>query len=92
MGYPMAVNLRGKMDATATLYICDANEDAVKRFIKDQSDKGPIEVVTTGAEAVAKAVSLGLVNDWQLGLTDGPRCRISSLPCCQVVRKSSLFF
>lgn len=57
MGYSMAVNLRSKMNPNATLFVCDVNEIAISKFVKENSHKGPIEIIKTGAEAVAKAVS-----------------------------------
>ncbi len=56
MGYSMAVNLRTKMDPSATLLICDVNEAAIEKFKKQVAGKGPIEVVKTGAEAAERAV------------------------------------
>lgn len=58
MGYSMAVNLRSKMDSSATLLICDINEAALEKFQKQMAGKGPIEVVKTGKEAASRAVCL----------------------------------
>lgn len=57
MGYPMACNLRSKMDSKHTLVVCDVSEAAIAQFRKEMAGKGPIEVVKTGAEAVKAAVS-----------------------------------
>lgn len=55
MGYPMAVNLRTKMAATSTLLICDVSTSALSSFQSQLADKGPIEVVSNGYEAVQRA-------------------------------------
>lgn len=58
MGYPMALNLRAGLSASQTLLICDVSTDALERFQKEVAatgNKGRIEVVKTGAEAVARA-------------------------------------
>ncbi|RFU26829.1 hypothetical protein B7463_g9512, partial [Scytalidium lignicola] len=55
MGYSMAVNLRIRMDPSATLLICDINETAIEKFQKQMVGKGPIEVVKTGKEAASRA-------------------------------------
>ena len=61
MGYGMAVNLRSKMDRSHTLYICDISDEVIDRFKSELDGQGPIEVVTTGSEAVQKAVSINAV-------------------------------
>lgn len=58
MGYPMAINLRKKMDPSHKLLICDVSKDALTKFQSEMSGSGPIEVVANGAEAVAQAVRL----------------------------------
>ncbi|TKX26220.1 hypothetical protein C1H76_1573 [Elsinoe australis] len=55
MGYPMAINLRKKMDPSHKLLICDVSKDALTKFQSEMSGSGPIEVVANGAEAVAQA-------------------------------------
>jgi hypothetical protein len=62
MGYPMAVNLRSKLSPEYTLIICDVNESALQRFQQEIKEKqaGPVEVVSTGAEAVRAAVCMHL--------------------------------
>lgn len=57
MGYGMAVNLRSKLDKSLTFYICDVNQEAIKRFKSELDGYGPIEVAQNGAEAVQVAVS-----------------------------------
>ena len=56
MGYPMAVNLRSKIDSSKTLLICDVSEDALSKFEKQMEGKGPIRRVKNGFEAVQQAV------------------------------------
>lgn len=56
MGYPMALNLRSKMDPKATLLINDVSESALAKFQEEMKSKGPIEVVKNGAEAAERAV------------------------------------
>jgi 3-hydroxyisobutyrate dehydrogenase len=56
MGYPMAVNLRSKMDDDQTLLICDLSEEATTKFQSQMYGKGPVEVVKTGYEAALQAV------------------------------------
>ncbi|GAB7349607.1 hypothetical protein MBLNU459_g0293t2 [Dothideomycetes sp. NU459] len=55
MGYPMAVNLRKKMDPSHTLLVCDVSEDALLRFQTQMEGKGPVRTVTNGFEAVQAA-------------------------------------
>jgi hypothetical protein len=56
MGYSMAVNLRTKMNPSATLLVCDVNEVAIEKFLKQMEGKGNIEVVKSGKEAASRAV------------------------------------
>lgn len=58
MGYPMAVNLRSKMDPAHTLLICDVSEDVLSRYQTQMRENGPMEVVSNGYEAVQAAVSI----------------------------------
>lgn len=55
MGYPMAVNLRTKLDDSHTLLICDVSTDALSKFQSEVSGKGPVEVVSNGQEAIRRA-------------------------------------
>ncbi|EME84955.1 uncharacterized protein MYCFIDRAFT_83007 [Pseudocercospora fijiensis CIRAD86] len=55
MGYPMAMNLRKKIDADRTLIVCDVNQDAVKRFQEQTKGLGPVKVVGTAYEALQEA-------------------------------------
>ena len=57
MGYPMAKNLRTKMDPKDTLLICDISVETTSRFQEEMEGKGPIGVVYNGAEAAKSAVS-----------------------------------
>lgn len=57
MGYGMAVNLRSKLDKSITFHICDVSEDTINRFKSELDGHGPINVVSSGAEAVQSAVS-----------------------------------
>lgn len=56
MGYPMAVNLRSKLDPSKTVLICDVSEEALSKFEKQMADKGPVRRVKNGFEAVQQAV------------------------------------
>lgn len=56
MGWPMAMNLRSKVDTAITVYICDVNAAAIDRFKAELGGKGPIEVVQNAFEAVKSAV------------------------------------
>lgn len=56
MGYPMAVNLRSKIDSSKTLLICDVSEEALSKFEKQMEGKGPVKRVKNGFEAVQQAV------------------------------------
>ncbi|KIW99513.1 uncharacterized protein Z518_11252 [Rhinocladiella mackenziei CBS 650.93] len=58
MGYPMAVNLRSKLPSTYTLLICDVSSSAISKFQSQMSGKGPVEVVTSGFEAIQRANTL----------------------------------
>lgn len=57
MGYPMAINLRSKLDAQHTLLICDVDKDAIARFQKETEGQGPVRLVETGSEAAKESVS-----------------------------------
>jgi len=57
MGYGMAVNLRSKMDPSATLLICDVNKSALEKFQTQMEEKGEIKVVENAFEA-AKAADI----------------------------------
>jgi 3-hydroxyisobutyrate/3-hydroxypropionate dehydrogenase len=56
MGYPMAVNLRSKIDDDETLLICDLSDEAIIKFQSQMQGKGPVKVVKTGYEAALGAV------------------------------------
>ena len=70
MGYPMAVNLRTKMEPGETLLICDVSEDAIKRFQAQTEGKGTVGVVKNGFDAVQAAVCLTPFQ-WEISFTDG---------------------
>lgn len=44
MGYPMATNMRKKMDAAATLYIYDVDHERCLRFREDHEQHGLVVV------------------------------------------------
>jgi len=48
MGYPMAVNLRQKMNTSAKLLICDVSQDQIAKYKSALSGQGEIEVVKDG--------------------------------------------
>lgn len=58
MGYSMAVNLRSKMPSSNLLLICDVSQTLLDKFQKENSSKGPIEVVPNGYEAIQRANTL----------------------------------
>lgn len=55
MGYSMAVNLRSKLPASWTVLICDVSTAAIEKFKTQMAGKGPVDVVTTGYDAVQRA-------------------------------------
>lgn len=55
MGYPMAKNLRGGLEPTKTLLICDVSEEALNRFQAETAGRGPVEIVKNGFEAAKAA-------------------------------------
>ncbi|PSN72397.1 3-hydroxyisobutyrate dehydrogenase-like protein, partial [Corynespora cassiicola Philippines] len=55
MGYPMALNLRKGLDNSHTLLICDVVPSAISRFQEDATDHGPVEVTSSGYDAIQKA-------------------------------------
>lgn len=58
MGYPMAVNLRNKLDKEKAMVICDVNEEAIQRFVSEASTtERQVRVVPSAAEAITLAVS-----------------------------------
>lgn len=56
MGFGMALNLRSKLDRATTMYVCDTDSTAIEKFRSEVGDRGPIEVVANGCEAVQRAV------------------------------------
>lgn len=66
MGYPMAVNLRSKIDSSTTLVVCDTNKRATKKFCSELNGKGPIVEVETAAEAAKRAVR-PITSGWPSG-------------------------
>lgn len=57
MGCGMALNLRAKLDKSATFYICDISKEAIDLFKTESDGHGPVEIVKNGADAVMSAVS-----------------------------------
>jgi len=55
MGYPMALNLRKKMDPKHKLLICDVSTTALEKFQEEMKGVGPIEVISNGYEAAQQA-------------------------------------
>jgi 3-hydroxyisobutyrate dehydrogenase-like beta-hydroxyacid dehydrogenase len=55
MGYPMALNLRKGLPESHTLLVCDVVPSAISRFQKEAEGQGPVEVISSGAEAVQRA-------------------------------------
>jgi len=60
MGYPMAMNLRSKMNQSWKVLICDISEDAITKFQSENKGKGPIEVVQNGFAAAKAAVGFAV--------------------------------
>ena len=60
MGYPMAMDLRSKMNESWKLLVCDISEDAITKFQSENKGKGPIEVVQNGFEAAKAAVGFAI--------------------------------
>jgi 3-hydroxyisobutyrate dehydrogenase len=58
MGYPMAVNLRSKIDPSYKILICDISKDAISKYQTQVKGKGAIDVVRNGFETAQAAVSL----------------------------------
>lgn len=95
MGYPMAINLRKRMEKDKTLFVCDVSEDAVARFRQEMEGQGPIEVVNTGCDAAKAAV--GHSSPYRTAVIDptaaDKRGRTLYFPCYQTAlpsRKSTL--
>lgn len=74
MGYPMAINLRRKLDPNVTLLISDISPAAVTRFQDEASEYGPVEVVQNGFEAAEDAVS-----SFYISRTNKPSCSRSGM-------------
>lgn len=62
MGFPMAVNLRTKMDKNTKLLVCDVSEEQIGKYRTKVQGKGEVEVVSNGAEAARLAVSVFLLS------------------------------
>lgn len=58
MGFRMAVNLRKKMPATATLYVHDVVEEACVRFANQCSHYGKIQILSSAKEIATKCQTL----------------------------------
>ena len=56
MGFPMAVNLRTKMDKNSKLLVCDVSPEQIERYQAKVQGAGEVEVVSNGAEAAKLAV------------------------------------
>lgn len=57
MGYPMAVNLRSKIDPSYKILICDISKDAISKYQAQVKGKGTVDVIPNGFEAAQAAVS-----------------------------------
>lgn len=95
MGYGMAINLRKKLDESQILYICDTNNEAIKRFQSETESLGRVEVVKDGAEAIKVAVSRSIRTSKQSPLFSHHfiDCvqRTHSSPCSPIAKLSSPF-
>jgi 3-hydroxyisobutyrate/3-hydroxypropionate dehydrogenase len=56
MGYPMAVNLRSRIESDYKILICDISKDAISKYQSQLQGKGSIAVVSNGFEAAQAAV------------------------------------
>ena len=64
-GYPMAQNLRTKLQANETLIVFDVNVNATKKFAEEaDSQKSPgagVEVASSARDAAERSVSVALL-------------------------------
>lgn len=74
MGYPMAVNLRTKIDPSYKILICDISKDVISRYEEECKGKGSLAVVQNGYEAVQAAVCNITMNDSRAPLTPTTGC------------------
>ena len=58
MGYPMALNLRSKLEGNYELLINDVSEDAITSFQLQTQGQGPVRRVDNGFQAAQQAVSI----------------------------------
>ena len=57
MGFPMAVNLRSKIDKSTKIIICDVSPEQIEKYKSTIRGQGEVDVVANGAEAARQAVS-----------------------------------
>ena len=57
MGFPMAVNLRSKVDKSTKILICDVSPDQIEKYKSTVQGKGEVGTIANGAEAARQAVS-----------------------------------
>ena len=58
MGYPMAVNLRTKLDSDRKMFTCDVNKSALDRFQEEMEGKGPVQTLDSAYQVIQAAVCL----------------------------------
>ncbi len=56
MGYPMAINLRSKIDSNRQMFICDVNKSALDRFQTEMDGKGSVQVMESAYQVIQAAV------------------------------------
>lgn len=61
MGYPMAKNIRQKMDSAGTLWIYDVNKDACAKFARECSCFGPVEIASSAKKVAENALTLASI-------------------------------
>ena len=55
MGYGMAMNLRAKISKSSNFILCEINEERRNQFVREASNIGPIEVVSSPREVAERA-------------------------------------
>lgn len=58
MGYPMAINLRSKIDSDRQMFICDVKKSALDNFQTETEGKGSAEVKDSAYQVIQAAVCI----------------------------------
>lgn len=61
MGYPMAKNIRTKMNQQSTLWVYDVQKEACERFTQEFMGYGPISIANSAKEVAQNALTIATI-------------------------------